>query len=267
MNSEAFSSIPKRGPVSTTLRGDQQRKLRINGRSIRPGVQRLGWDRSSSTIPVVVAAPTVLEWPLLDECFSEAAGYFLVRAQSTAEGVEAACSLFGSCVLIVEQDLAEAGLRGRIRQLGLGVRALTVLRTAHLREDVLEHLVCDGYVGFLFQLSVDDLQRAARAVAVGELWLSRKLISGLLRKLMAKSFQKLTAREAEIHSLKQAGDTNQQIAARLFVSRETVRWHIRNLNQKLGADFWQGGSVPVGQPGPRTAEPPRIGAISSREIA
>ncbi len=44
----------------------------------------------------------------------------------------------------------------------------------------------------------------------------------------------LTNSEKQILDLIQQGYNNQQIADKLFVSRETVRWHIRNLNAKLG---------------------------------
>ena len=44
----------------------------------------------------------------------------------------------------------------------------------------------------------------------------------------------LSARELEVSRLIAAGLTNQQIAARLYLSLHTVKSHARNINAKLG---------------------------------
>jgi DNA-binding CsgD family transcriptional regulator len=45
---------------------------------------------------------------------------------------------------------------------------------------------------------------------------------------------RLTAREHEILQGVADGATNQEIAENLFVTRETVRWHLRAVYNKLG---------------------------------
>ena len=78
-------------------------------------------------------------------------------------------------------------------------------------------------------------RRALDAVAEGELWASRKTISTLVREFLSEaSPNRLTTREKEIIGLVAKGYKNQEIADTLFVTRETVRWHLRGIYSKLG---------------------------------
>ncbi len=78
-------------------------------------------------------------------------------------------------------------------------------------------------------------RRALDAVAEGELWASRKTISTLVREFLSEaSPNRLTTREKEIIGLVAKGYKNQEIADALFVTRETVRWHLRGIYSKLG---------------------------------
>jgi DNA-binding NarL/FixJ family response regulator len=77
--------------------------------------------------------------------------------------------------------------------------------------------------------------RALQAVSRGELWAPRSSLAQLIRQLLAnENPRKLTRREKEILALIAAGHTNSQIANSLFISRETVRWHVRSIYSKLG---------------------------------
>lgn len=53
--------------------------------------------------------------------------------------------------------------------------------------------------------------------------------------LTARQTCALGPRERQVLALVAAGDTNQQIAAKLALSPETVRTHLRRVFQKLGA--------------------------------
>jgi DNA-binding NarL/FixJ family response regulator len=78
------------------------------------------------------------------------------------------------------------------------------------------------------------IRRAIRAVASGQLWVGRAVMSRLLRALLLNDKHKLTEREGEILHMIGEGLKNQEIAGRLFISSETVRWHLRSLYGKLG---------------------------------
>lgn len=47
--------------------------------------------------------------------------------------------------------------------------------------------------------------------------------------------ESLTGREAQILKLVRDGDSNKQIARKIFVSEDTVKFHLKNLYRKLGA--------------------------------
>lgn len=97
------------------------------------------------------------------------------------------------------------------------------------------HLGCSGIVQP--DISPADLQRALHAVAAGELWFPRKVLSTAVRGFLSTTpngEKPLTQREREILHLIGRGFKNREIADALFISRETVRWHVRSLNSKIG---------------------------------
>ena len=76
---------------------------------------------------------------------------------------------------------------------------------------------------------------AVKAVARGEIWAPRKVLAELLRSYLSLDHgTKLTKREDEILHLVVQGKKNNEIAEELFISRETVRWHLRRVYAKLG---------------------------------
>jgi DNA-binding NarL/FixJ family response regulator len=80
------------------------------------------------------------------------------------------------------------------------------------------------------------LRKAVRSIAAGELWASRRVVSRLIQDfLLAESLKELSPREHEILTLIGQGYKNREIAERLFISTETVQWHMRGLYAKIGA--------------------------------
>lgn len=64
---------------------------------------------------------------------------------------------------------------------------------------------------------------------------------------------RLSAREAEVMSLIADGQTNGQIAARLFLAEKTVKNHVRRIYSKLGVGsrpaaiaYWRAARLPPG---------------------
>lgn len=102
---------------------------------------------------------------------------------------------------------------------------------------VLLKLIQQGCAGLLHDHSSSaDIKRAILAVAEGELWFSRRILSAFIRstQISAVTAKGLTVREREILRLIGQGLKNREIAGALFISRETVRWHVRSLYTKLG---------------------------------
>jgi DNA-binding NarL/FixJ family response regulator len=107
--------------------------------------------------------------------------------------------------------------------------------------DSLDHKACEdllrmGFVGSLGRRGGHTTAvRAVHAVIAGELWFPRGMLSRVLRGfLLAQDPNRLTSREVEILELIGGDLNNQQVADKLFISRETVRWHIKSLHSKLG---------------------------------
>ncbi len=80
----------------------------------------------------------------------------------------------------------------------------------------------------------DDLAEAIRVAHTGGTSIPRELMGELLLADDALSATELTAREVEILRLLEAGARNKEIAAELWVSEGTVKFHLANLYQKLG---------------------------------
>jgi DNA-binding CsgD family transcriptional regulator len=73
--------------------------------------------------------------------------------------------------------------------------------------------------------------------AGGEIWAERHLVTRTLQQALtaAGTDALLTSREREILGLLRVGHSNRQIADTLFISPETVKWHIRKVFSKIGA--------------------------------
>ena len=94
-----------------------------------------------------------------------------------------------------------------------------------------------GAVGYIVKsLSIDQIITAIREVLSGGATLSPEV-----SKLVVQSFWKnpsspLSAKETEILQLLSEGKTYEGIANQLFNSKETIKWHIKNIYGKLEVD-------------------------------
>ena len=134
---------------------------------------------------------------------------------------------------------------------GLGVDSIADLRairpqanivvlTAAAEDSMLVAATEAGCAGFILKTSpLDELVAAVRTAAAGEIMVSSDLLSRLLNRLHHQheraGSSDLTAREQEILELIAEGLTNGAIAARLFISVNTVRNHVQSILAKLGA--------------------------------
>ena len=102
---------------------------------------------------------------------------------------------------------------------------------------MVEHFLRLGCSGAILQsASEETFQKAIHSIFDGEIWVPRKILSRMIQSLLfSDPGRRLTRREIEVLKLICVGSTNQQIADELFISRETVRWHVRSLYSKIGA--------------------------------
>ncbi len=117
-----------------------------------------------------------------------------------------------------------------------GRSVLVLVRVAREDDETVDRLMRLGCMGFVGErASAAAIGEAIRALGKGEIWANRRFLAEFIRGLLsAQSPRNLTARENEILNLISKGRSNREIADQLFISRETVRWHIRTLYAKIG---------------------------------
>jgi DNA-binding NarL/FixJ family response regulator len=112
-----------------------------------------------------------------------------------------------------------------------------VLYTAHGERGLLSEALDCGARGYVLKdAPPDDVVRAVKTVAGGGAYVEPTLASDLVTPRATDRLPTLSAREREILGMLANGSSNPDIAARLFISPETVRTHVRNAMGKLEAD-------------------------------
>jgi two-component system, NarL family, nitrate/nitrite response regulator NarL len=98
-----------------------------------------------------------------------------------------------------------------------------------------------GVSGFVAgDATVDEVVTTAEAVARGEAVCTPRVAATLLHQITTTARQRrepsrLTSRESEILSLIDNGLSNKEIAAKLYIEVSTVKNHVHNILEKLGA--------------------------------
>ena len=156
------------------------------------------------------------------------------RAHATADIAEL-CQRHPPALLVMEDTSLDILSFPDLSDL-IGRRDLRILVFSAKTDDLsLEHFFRQGCAGVLPPDVADiTLRRAMRAILEGELWLPRRVLSklALASSCGKEEASELTKREAEILAMINVGLSNQEIADHLFISRETVRWHLRSLYSK-----------------------------------
>lgn len=93
-----------------------------------------------------------------------------------------------------------------------------------------------GAIGYLLKdTEADELVRAIKAAAQGQVQLSPKAAARLMREVRAPdSPEDLTEREVDVLRLLAQGQSNREIALALTIGEKTVKTHVSNILSKLG---------------------------------
>lgn len=127
-------------------------------------------------------------------------------------------------------ELARRLLR---RDADLGIVFFTGVEDAVQLRDALD----SGARGFVRKTAEPaTIVAAVRAVAAGGSYVDREARAQLLHRDTTAGLRVLSVREREVLDLLAQGLNGEEVAARLFLSPETVRTHIRNAMRKLQAD-------------------------------
>ena len=123
---------------------------------------------------------------------------------------------------------------GAIRRELPDVEAIAL--TSVLDDNSVVGAVRAGAIGYLLKdTEADDLRRAIKAAAAGQVQLSPKAAARLMREVRAPdSPEALTEREIDVLRLLAQGQANKQIAGSLQIGEKTVKTHVSNILAKLG---------------------------------
>ncbi len=108
--------------------------------------------------------------------------------------------------------------------------------TSILEDSAVVEIMRAGAIGYLLKdLDGDDLCRAIRAAAAGQVQLAPEAFARLMRELRPpEQIEVLTEREQDVLRLLGQGQSNKQIARTLQLREETVKTHVSKILHKLG---------------------------------
>jgi two-component system, NarL family, response regulator LiaR len=111
-----------------------------------------------------------------------------------------------------------------------------IVLTSFLMDGIVQNAMRAGAMSFLLkEAEADELLRAIRAAAAGQVQLSPKAAAKLAQEYkLSNTGQALSPRETEVLRLLALGQSNKQIAESLMISEATAKAHVRSILSKLG---------------------------------
>jgi DNA-binding NarL/FixJ family response regulator len=111
-----------------------------------------------------------------------------------------------------------------------------IVLTSVLERTTVVRAVKAGAIGYLLKdIGAEDLCRAVKAAASGQVQLSPQVSAYLMREVqLPDPPRNLTEREADVLRLLAQGQSNKDIARHLHVVEDTVKSHVRHILSKLG---------------------------------
>lgn len=165
------------------------------------------------------------------------------ESSSAVEGLQMATELKPDVVImdITLPDINGIEATRRLKQINPNIAVVAL--TIHDDEQYFFEMLQAGASGYVPKRAApDDLLIAIRAAKAGEIYLypslAKLLVSDYVHRSITEpestSLEALTPREREVLALLAEGDSNDEIAEKLAISRHTVARHRENLMRKLG---------------------------------
>jgi DNA-binding NarL/FixJ family response regulator len=166
------------------------------------------------------------------------------EAENGDEAVRMARSLRPDILLL---DLAMPGASGldALGELATAPSSVrTIVLTAAIEKPEIVKALQLGAAGVVLKSAEPELLfKSVRGVMAGQHWIGREAVSDLVQALRSPSEAAppprsrfgLTARELEITSAVVSGFSNKEIAEKFVLSQDTVKHHLTNIFDKVGA--------------------------------
>ena len=112
-----------------------------------------------------------------------------------------------------------------------------IVLTSVLDDAIIQQVIRAGGIGYLLkETGSDELCRAIHAAVAGQVQLSRQVALRIVAEHDEENLlETLTEREMEVLRLVTQGCSNKEIALKLVISEKTVKSHVGNVLDKLGA--------------------------------
>jgi NarL family two-component system response regulator YdfI len=197
-------------------------------------------------IRLLIVAPYAAVRAGLHALLADAEGCAVIGAVGGSAELEALLADTRPDVALLAGDETESLLAGDgsrvVALLSAGQVGMVVLGGDPRTGTALAGAALPGWACLLKDADAEEVAASVRAVAAGLVVLDRRLAP-----LLADAFARpprphptipdeaLTAREREVLQLMAEGLQNRQIAARLYLSPHTVKFHVASILSKLGA--------------------------------
>src|SRR5712664_2269690 len=158
------------------------------------------------------------------------------EAASGEEAIQLARDMRPDVVLM---DLVMPGMGGvaATRVIRTEMPAVEVVAlTSVVADEAVTGAIRAGAIGYLLKnTEADELRRAIKSAAAGQVQLSPEAAMRLMREVRApESPETLTERETDVLRLLDEGKANKEIAQTLNIGEKTVKTHVSNVLAKLG---------------------------------
>ena len=194
-----------------------------------------------ATTRIVVADRNVITRVGLRSILERSTGFAIIAEATSYDAVIDAVDEHGPDVLIIDLDLGDDTTRGLkvVEEVTDRYPATKVLVLANtLSEMIVVEALRRGANGYLCKddVKADELGKGVKAIQDGETVLGKGVGNLVAHSLgSTRQTEHLTDREVDVIKHVAKGLSNKQIAAAMFISESTIKFHLQNASKKLNA--------------------------------